>query len=236
MNRRVLLAGLVLLVLLSSCRSGENEPAPPPSPTSTRQPIPTSTPASQPTPTLSQVTVRLMKERVNCRFGPGTVYQLINEIPQGRALRALGRNDTSTWWYVRDPGNPDGFCWVSADVTEAQGDTDALPVVPPPVASITRVDLRVEPNLIFVSCSQFPQTVFFEAQVTSNGPTLFNWQWEISNGAVSDIGTLIFEEAGTLVINDYYQINAPNEYWVRLNVLVPNEMMRQVNFPVNCTP
>jgi hypothetical protein len=235
MIRLALLAGLVSFALMGCARAAPT-PDPTPAEIPTIQPSPTPTPTIAPTPTLTQLTVRVLSERINCRFGPGTVYGLINELRQGQSLRAVGRNDASTWWYVSDPGNPGGFCWVSADVTEAQGDTGALPVLLPPFVTVTNVNLRVEPNLIVVNCSQFPQTVFFEAGITTNGPTLLQWNWEVSTGVTSSVGTMIFEQAGTQVINDYYQINAPNDYWVKLNILAPNELTQQVVFPVSCTP
>ncbi|MDP1545062.1 MAG: hypothetical protein Q8L87_03490 [Anaerolineales bacterium] len=235
MNHTLLMMG-VLAIMLAACGQTPTEPAPPPTLSATVVPSAVPSPAVTATPTLPQVTVQLKTERVNCRFGPGTVYQLVNEISQGRALRAVGRNEASNWWYVRDPGNPGGSCWVSADVTEAQGEAEQLPVIPPPFVTVTKVDLRVEPNRILVGCSQFPQTVFFEAQVTTNGPTLLTWKWEASTGVVSDVGSLVFEEAGTQAINEFYRINGPNEYWVKLYILTPNEKVEQVNFPVNCTP
>lgn len=233
MNRLALFAGLILFGILAC---GGGTPAPQPTPTVIPVIQPSPSPTTIPTPTLPLVTVQLKSERVNCRFGPGTVYQLINEVRQGQSLRAAGRNEASTWWYVRDPGNPGGFCWVSAEVTEAQGETDQLPVIPPPFVSVTRLSLRVEPNRIVVGCDQFPQTVFFEALVTTNGPTLLTWRWEVSTGVSSDVGSLIFEEAGTQAINEYYQINSPNEYWVKLYILTPHERVEQVAFPVSCTP
>lgn len=234
MNRLALFAGIILFSLLA-CRGG-TPPAPQPTPTVVPVIPPSPTPTILPTPTLPLVTVQLKSERVNCRFGPGTVYQLVNEVRQGQSLRAVGRNEASTWWYVRDPGNPGGFCWVSAEVSEAQGDTDQLPVIPPPFVSVTSLSLRVEPNRIVVGCDQFPQTVFFEAQVATNGPTLLTWRWEVSTGVSSDVGSLVFDEAGTRTINEYYQINSPNEYWVKLYILTPNERVEQVTFPVSCTP
>ena len=32
------------------------------------------------------------------------------------------------------------------------------------------------------------------------------------------------------------QINSPNEYWVKLKIMMPNEMVEQVTFPVSCNP
>lgn len=237
MIRFSLLAGLIALLWMG-CTRAAPEPEPFPAFTPTLAPNATPTHAAVPTPSpdLPQVTVRVQSERINCRFGPGTVYAVINELNRGQTVRAVGRSETSTWWYVSDPGNPGGFCWVAAEVTETQGDAESLPILPPPFVTVTNVSLRVEPNLIVVNCAQFPQTVFFEAKITTNGPTLLQWEWEVSTGVKSNVGTMVFEQAGTQVINEYYQINAPNDYWVRLNILAPNEISRQVVFPVSCTP
>ncbi len=234
MNRLALLTVLISIALLG-CNISTTAPA------STPVISPTSPPSASPEPTListatpARVTLLVKTKLINCRFGPGTVYQLLNELREGQSLHAVGRNEASTWWYIQDPGNPGSFCWVSAGVTEPQSSTVPLTVIQPPFVTVTSINLRVEPNRIAVNCNQFPQTVFFEAEITTNGPTLFMWRWEASTGASSDDGTLIFEEAGTHVINEYYQINAPNEYWIKLHVLKPNERFAQVNFPVSCT-
>ena len=235
MKHHVLLTGL-LSILLAAC----NLTAPKPTATPFPQPIVTSSPIFTPTtistPTLANVTLTIKDSLVNCRFGPGVGYALINELKQGVSARVIGRDELSTWWYIRDPGNPNGMCWVSASVTETQGAVDQLPVVNAPIPEVTDVRLRVEPTRIVVNCSQFPQTVFFEAEVTVNGPTYMTWRWEASTGVSSTEGLLVFEEAGKKVLNDYYQIAAPNEYWIQLHILTPTESITQVAFPVSCTP
>lgn len=235
MKRRTLLAGLVS-ILLTACTFTASEPTITPAPTSTITPRPTTPPTIIPTATLASVTLTVKDSLINCRFGPGVGYALINEIDQGVSARVVGRNNVSTWLYIRDPGNPDGLCWVSASVVETQGKADQLPVIQPPVPIVTKINLRVEPTHIVVNCDQFPQTVFFEAEVTANGPTYMTWRWEVSTGVVSNDGLLVFEEAGTKTLNDYYQIAAPNEYWIQLHILTPNESVTQVTFPVSCTP
>jgi uncharacterized protein YraI len=233
MKRLTLLAGLIVL---AGC-SGANTPAPlPPPETATATQAPPTPTVIPPTPTPVEFPIQVTAELANCRFGPNTVYLSMNEIKQGRTLTAVGRNETSTWLQVNDPINPGGTCWVSSEVTEAASDISLLAVAPAPFVTITKADLRVEPNRISVACTDFPQTVFFEAAITANGPTLFTWQWEASTGAISDVGTLIFEEAGTQVINEFYQINSPNDYWVKLKILTPNVMEEQVTFPVSCYP
>jgi len=232
MKRRVLLAGFVS-ILLAACTILAPEPTATPTPTATFSP--TSTPTIVPTATLAQVTLTVKDTLINCRFGPGVGYELINELSQGTSARVIGRNQSSTWWYIRDPGNPNGSCWVSADVTETQGAVEELPVVQPPITAVIDVSLRAEPDRIVVGCDQFPQTIFLEAEVTTDGPAFVTWRWEASTGASSDNVILAFDKAGKQVINDYYQIFAPNDYWIKLHISTPNEIIKQVNVPVSCT-
>jgi hypothetical protein len=229
MKRRVLITGLIS-ILLTAC--DVTTPVPTAVFTATLTPIPTLTPTA--TPVI--LDLRVTDELVNCRFGPGTVYELMNELHEGESVRAVGRNQSSTWWYIRDPGNPNGFCWVSANVTETQGAVNDLPVVQSPFVTVTKSSLRAEPDRIVVDCDQFPQTIFLEAEVSTNGPTFVTWRWEASTGLSSDIVTLVFEESGKQVINDYYQVSAPSEYWVKLHIFTPNETIEQVNIPISCTP
>jgi uncharacterized protein YraI len=231
MNRRALFAGLIS-VFLSACAAATPVPTAVPTVTLLPTPMPTFTPTAAPV----RVDLRMVGVKVNCRFGPGTVYELINELDEGQSARVAGRNETSTWWYVHDPGNPNGFCWVSADVTKVEGDTEQLPVVQAPFVGVTNATLRAEPDRIVVDCDQFPQTIFLEAEITTNGPTFVTWKWEASTGVSSEQRILVYEQTEMQVINDYYQIGAPNQYWIKLHILEPNEIVKQVNIPVSCTP
>ncbi|MBI5952590.1 MAG: SH3 domain-containing protein [Chloroflexi bacterium] len=231
MNCRVLFTGLVS-VFLSACAG--TTPVPTATATATLFATPVPLPTFTATPV--QLDLRVTGELVNCRYGPGTVYELVNELEQGESARVVGRNDAFSWWYIRDPGNPNGYCWVSAGVTELLGTATQLPVAPAPPVSVTNATLRAEPDRIVVGCSQFPQTIFLEAEITTDGPTFVTWKWEASTGVSSEKAIMVFEGAGTQVINDYYQIGAPNDYWIRLHVLEPTELIRQVNVPVSCAP
>jgi hypothetical protein len=234
MKHRVILTGFVSM-LLAACTVLSPEPTATLAPTPTFI-SPTSTPTIVPTATLVRVTLTVKDTLINCRFGPGVGYELINELSQGVSARVIGRNQSSTWWYIRDPGNPNGSCWVSADVTETQGAVEELPVVQPPITAVIDASLRAEPDRIVVDCDQFPQTIFLEAEVSTDGPAFVTWRWEASTGASSDNVILVFDKAGKQVINDYYQIFAPNEYWIKLHISAPNEIIKQVNVPVSCTP
>jgi hypothetical protein len=125
---------------------------------------------------------------------------------------------------------------VSANVTRIQGDADELPVVNPPVVTITKISLRIEPERIVVACNQFPQIIFFEAEISANGPALAAWRLESSTGYTSAEHILVFEESGMQLANGYYQVPVAGDYWIKIHILKPNDVIEQLNFPANCAP
>ncbi len=237
MLRRVLQTGLLSLHLVACNVSTPVIPTFTPTP-----PVPTAsatntlTPTPAPTATPVELSLKVIKELVNCRSGPGVVFELINELSDGQTARVVGRNADSTWWYIRDPGNPGGKCWISAEVSEVNGETSQLTIVQSSIPKVIGLELVVEPNRMLVSCFQFPQTFFFEAKVTADGPLIALWQWEANTGAVTQTGTLVLETAGTEVIYQSYQVDAANDYWMKLNILSPNPLSKQVNFRAECSP
>jgi len=118
MNRLVLLAGLIITLVGCTNRSTPPPATPTIDPPTQAAPTPTSIP---PTATPVEIPIQVTAELANCRFGPGTVYQPMNEIRGGRLLNAVGRDVSSNWWQVEDPINPGGYCWVAAEVTEIEG-------------------------------------------------------------------------------------------------------------------
>src|SRR5689334_22323418 len=116
MIRRVLLTGLLSLYLVACNSSTPIPPSTTPTPAFTQTATITLTPTVPPTATPVELSLKVIKELVNCRSGPGVVFELVNELNDGQTARVVGRNADSTWWYIRDPGNPGGECWVSADV------------------------------------------------------------------------------------------------------------------------
>ena len=237
MIRRVLQTGLFSVCLVACSFSTPVPPAATATFTPTAKATITLTPTPLPTVTATPVelNLKIIKEIVNCRSGPGVVFELINEFEEGQTLRVVGRNADSTWWYIRDPGNPGGKCWVSADVSEISGDTSELPIGHSSAASVIDLELVVEPNRMVVSCFQFPQAFFFEAKVTADAPVIVLWQWEANTGAVSETGTLAFETAGTKSIYQSYQVDRANDYWMKLNIFSPNPLSKRVNFRAECS-
>jgi hypothetical protein len=241
------LAGLVLAAALAACTLDTPlPPALPPAPPVETQTPPAGTatlfappldpPTYTPTSTPSTASVRPKDALVNCRVGPGTAYVLIGELKEGQSTKIAGRNSQGTWYYIHDPGNPGGFCWVSADFVVVTGSAEGLPIVNPPAPSVVDLALTVDPTIMTVACDQFPQAVYMTAVITTDGPALVTYRWEASTGVSSADNSIIFDEAGTKTISDYYRIGGPNDYWIAIHAVSPNEMRQQANFRVICTP
>jgi uncharacterized protein YraI len=247
MRNRLWFAGLTSAAALLAC----NISAPPPSAPTTHLPIntgaqPSSTvppptlpfdlPTFTPTSTPTLASLHPKDAPVNCRFGPDTVYILVGELKSGQSAQISGKDPQGTWYYVEDPGNPGGNCWVSADFVEVTGNVDSLPVVPPPIPSVIEIGVSVNPARVVVPCSQFPQVIYVNADITTNGPTLVTYRWEVSTGVSSVNNTIAFEGASTQTISDFYKIASPNDYWIIMHVLSPNDISEKSDFQVNCNP
>ncbi len=242
----------ILILILSACNS-TSTPAPTPAlpPASVTAPASTPTllpvtitpsvtraPVESPTPTLAlqPVYVSARDQPVNCRFGPGIVFEVVGGLTARQTAQAAGKSADNLWWYIQDPNNPGGTCWVFSAAVDLQGQTDSLPVVAAPFVTVNRLEVSVEPPRVSVTCNAFPQFVLITGQITANGPTFATWHWELSTGEVSVDTQIIFEQAGTQSVQKSLIIAGPNDYWVELHVTAPNTMTQRARFVANCTP
>lgn len=243
---------LVLALVLASCNltviQATSTPLSPPTldaPTlsvSTFTPVPTgtppivNTPTIAPTPTSSFTLASPKDQPVNCRFGPGVSYAIIGALDFGRQAEIIGRNEDSSWWYVKNPSDPSTVCWLSAEFIAVAGNVETLPVVGPPEIGVSNIHVTVDPVLMNVNCNAFPQSVSASAEITTNGPSVVTWRWETSAGDVSAEETLLFESEGTKAVQDYFNVWGANDYWINLHVLLPNDRSGGAIFKVTCVP
>lgn len=241
MRPRVWIVSLTLIVGLAGCRLPADEepftPAPVPVPSSTQTLPPVATPTKLPTLTPRPPNLYVMARElpVNCRFGPGTIYEVIDGLQPFQSALVAGKDNTGLWWYVHNPNNPGAMCWASASATDFEGDTESLPVVDPPLVTVDKLEVRAEPPRVTVGCEAFPQYILLVAEISTNGPALVTWRWEMSTGEATQVGTLIFEKADTQVVQKSVVVYSPNDYWGQLHVDAPNEIITQVKFIANCT-
>ena len=241
-----------IVFVLTSCNLPANGIAPTPLPTleldtptlssSTPTLLPIETLLALPTSTFvptstSEVAMIFPKnEPVNCRYGPSVAYSVIGGLDPGRQAEMLGRSADSQWWYVRNPSNPSTNCWLASSVTETVGNVEALPVVAAPLATVTRIEVTVDPALMDVSCNAFPNYVTATAEIFVNGPTNVIWRWESSDGEAFDKEPLLFLEASSQAVQLYYKVKGANSYWLDVHILSPNDTTGRAYFKVTCVP
>jgi hypothetical protein len=233
---------IVLMFMLAACNLPANAtPTLTLTSTSTITPDATATstttppPTIVPSPTQVVIAVHAKDQPVNCRFGPGLVFEVVGRVNSNQSTQAVGRTSDSLWLNVQDPGNPGGVCWVAASTVETEGEVASLSVVNAPYVTVTNLTVRVEPAKITVACTAFPQVFGFVGEITTNGPAVVTWRWEINTGNGPE-KTMIFERAETKAVQEFYRVNGANDYNVKLHVLGPNEMINEANFFAICTP
>jgi tRNA A-37 threonylcarbamoyl transferase component Bud32 len=119
---------------LATATAAVVEPSPtiPPSPTASKTAVPSRTPTPRPTltPTLPLFEGTVDEDYANIRNGPGTVYNIIQSLPRGTVLQAVGRNAAGDWLVVKLNNGKDG--WISTRVMQYNFDASLLPVVQAP--------------------------------------------------------------------------------------------------------
>lgn len=107
--------------------------SPTPMPTFTGMFTPTVT--STPSPVFTATTaVPLVSVSVatNCRVGPGKVYDRVGSLLVGEVAEVVGRNEAGNYWYIRNPRQSNGLCWLWGEYATVTGSFASLPVYTPP--------------------------------------------------------------------------------------------------------
>lgn len=150
----VIIPLLILLLALTACNAPIQDPAAPPAtepsqaedkdlpdspapPTDTTAPEPpAATPTPSPTlpPTLTSTPMPMLNitGNTNCRFGPGSVYDLLHTYLAGQQTQLLAKSPDGFFWYTRDSAGIIPDCWLWGQYATPVGNTDILPVFTPP--------------------------------------------------------------------------------------------------------
>jgi len=89
----------------------------------------TPTPVFTITPLVPQISVSVA---TNCRVGPGKVYDRVGALLVGQVAEVAGRDPTGGYWYIRNPDQSNGFCWLWGEYATLTGNFVVLPVYTPP--------------------------------------------------------------------------------------------------------
>jgi len=104
-----------------------------------------------------------VKSNANLRAGPGTNYATVGSLPQGAAVKILGKDQPAArWWKITDSNGAEA--WVSAQLVEA-ANVEQVPLAKPPAsaapaeASATSQPARPKENWKLVADRQLTSRV-----------------------------------------------------------------------------
>lgn len=123
----------------------------------------------------------------------------------------------------------------SAGSASATATVNVLATPEPPVTPsfrVTDVNVSVSPTNITTSC---PKTFTCTAIITANGAGTVTYRWENSEGGYSPTQTMTFTGAGSQTAYNAWTRDTSGNYWVRVRVLTPNELVsNQAGFTLTC--
>ena len=152
------------------------------------QPTPQQPVSQQPTQTetvvLEAASISVSLD-TNCREGPSGDYQKLGYLLPGQTAAVIGRNSTSTWWYIENPKKPGQYCWVWGEYATLHGDISAVPLTtppPPPIPVAGYVNTEYEfflepgawsvnetyPNVLNLTNGEYYLTLCYEKLSESN--------------------------------------------------------------------
>lgn len=111
-----------------------DSPAPPADTSAPEPPAATPTPSPTLPPTLTSTPMPLVNisGNTNCRFGPGSVYDLLHTYLAGDQAQLLAISPDGFFWYTSDEAGIIPDCWLWGKYATPVGDTSLLPVFTPP--------------------------------------------------------------------------------------------------------
>ncbi len=189
-------------------------------------------PVIPPTPTVPMVTPNAVN--VNCRSGPDMAYDTISMLPFGASTQVLGRTTDSSWWYVQDPNNPTGHCWINASVVTILGPTAGIPIAVLPAAIANQITIAVTTPPVIVCGAQ--NAIGLSGTISTNGAATVTYQWEITGNVTTTTTpqTLAFTGAGTQNVAGPSGIAVDcGNYAVSLHVTSPNDLSASKTFTVS---
>jgi hypothetical protein len=92
--------------------------------------LPSLTPSLEISPTTEKPLVSV-SQVTNCRSGPGSIYDWLGALNVGQQAEVFGRDPANTSWYIRNPNNSTGFCWIYGSFATITGNPNTIPVFTP---------------------------------------------------------------------------------------------------------
>jgi len=175
----------------------------------------------------------------NCRSGPGAVYPIITGLFVGQTSEVLGKNNLGTWWYIRNPINSSGKCWVWTNTTKVVGDTSSLPTIatpPTPTPETPTITISSDASIKNYT-GACPVEITLRGTIETDRPTTVKFRWTSDFAYSFDYVTYKFTKAEDETWFQTMTINADTTGYIRFKLYEPISLSEdRIKITVDCVP
>lgn len=117
----------------------------------------------------------------NCRFGPGSGYNITGSLLNGESAPIVGRNAETTWWVIQTKSG--ATCWIWDGTVTVSGDTSQVPVIaPPPTPTFTPEAAPLSAPAPIAPSGELTcrSSVFLEWSAVSHPNGIDHYEWQVT--------------------------------------------------------
>jgi len=157
----------------------------------------------------------------------------------GDVMRVYGRTPDALWWYIQNPDDNNGKCWVWNETTIVTGQVNTIPIIAPsltptPDQVILTLKSVVDPKNYTGPC---PVNIDLEGTIRTNLPTDVTFRWAADFSYPFVPHTFTFDTAGSQSFHETMTISSSTTGYVRFRVYSPYEVKAdKVDINITCVP
>lgn len=191
-----------------------------------------------PTETPAAIAVVTARTDTACRAGSGYTWPIRSSLLTGNSADVVGRLADNTWWYIVNPADSQGHCWVWAQNVSIIGNIDLIPVkVPEPTPKPDVPDFIVDafayPSNYIGKC---PIYITLTGYVFVKTAQFLKFEWLITFGSDTDAVWILPKQDGYFTFKEEIFIDRNVNGTIRLKMTYPEAIKSdRVEVKVHCS-
>lgn len=155
----------------------------------------------------------------NCRLGPDVSFELLGALSPGVMAEVVGVDTSRQYYYIRNPQNPQNFCWLWGYYATTVGDITSLPFFTPmPTPTLTIAPTLVSNfSVVLTNLDSCGANYYIQLKIHNIGSTVWSSGSIIAKDTVTstvaaELSSNIFQErSGCSAVGDIQNDLAPGE-------------------------
>ena len=130
----------------------------------------TQTVTTPPSPTFSKPMLSVSKE-TNCRLGQDISFDIIGKLVTGVMAEVVAMDTSRQYYYIRNPQDPQGFCWLWGYFATTVGDVTSLPLFTPMPTTIPTITATPIPDfsVVLTNMDVCGTNYYFQIKIHNSG-------------------------------------------------------------------